>query len=90
MAKSATTIDQQLDLLKSRGLTVNDADKAREILLDITALAFTCSRLKNLIPNFATGHMSMSRVLRSRMWSISTTSILTFVYCSCDISTASR
>ena len=83
MAKSATTIDQQLDLLKSRGLTVNDAE-------DITALAFTCSRLKNLIPNFATGHMSMSRVLRSRMWSISTTSILTFVYCSCDISTASR
>ncbi len=35
MAKSATTIDQQLDLLKSRGLTVKDADKAREILLDI-------------------------------------------------------
>lgn len=35
MAKSATTIDQQLALLKSRGLTVNDADKAREILLDI-------------------------------------------------------
>lgn len=35
MAKSATTIDRQLDLLKSRGLTVNDADKAREILLDI-------------------------------------------------------
>lgn len=35
MAKSATTIDQQLNLLKSRGLTVNDEDKAREILLDI-------------------------------------------------------
>lgn len=35
MTKSATTIDQQLDLLKSRGLTVNDEDKAREILLDI-------------------------------------------------------
>lgn len=35
MAKSATTIDQQLDLMKSRGLTVNDAEKAREILLDI-------------------------------------------------------
>ncbi len=35
MAKSATTIDQQLDLLKSRGLTVNDEDNAREILLDI-------------------------------------------------------
>lgn len=35
MAKSATTIDQQLELLKSRGLTVADFDKAREILLDI-------------------------------------------------------
>lgn len=35
MVKSATTIDQQLELLKSRGLTVDDADKAREILLDI-------------------------------------------------------
>ena len=35
MAKSATTVDQQLELLKSRGLTVNDTDKAREILLDI-------------------------------------------------------
>lgn len=35
MAKSATTIDQQIDLLKSRGLTVNDIDKAQEILLDI-------------------------------------------------------
>lgn len=33
--KSATTIDQQLDLLKSRGLTVANIDKAREILLDI-------------------------------------------------------
>jgi hypothetical protein len=35
MAKSATTIDQQLELLKSRGLTVKNEDKAREILLDI-------------------------------------------------------
>lgn len=35
MVKSATTIDQQLDLLKSRGLTVSNVDKAREILLDI-------------------------------------------------------
>lgn len=35
MTKSATTIDQQLNLLKSRGLTVSDMDKAREILLDI-------------------------------------------------------
>lgn len=33
--KSATTVDQQLDLLKSRGLTVANIDKAREILLDI-------------------------------------------------------
>lgn len=35
MLKSATTIDQQLYLMKSRGLTIFDIDKAREILLDI-------------------------------------------------------
>lgn len=35
MTKLATTIDEQLELLKSRGLTVKDEDKAREILLDI-------------------------------------------------------
>ena len=35
MAKSATTIEQQLDLLKSRGLAISDIEKAKEILLDI-------------------------------------------------------
>lgn len=35
MTKPATTIDEQLSLLKSRGLTVMDEDKAREILADI-------------------------------------------------------
>lgn len=35
MAKSATTIDQQLDLLDSRGLNISCREKAREILLDI-------------------------------------------------------
>lgn len=35
MEKSATTIDRQLGLLKSRGLTISNAGKAREILLDI-------------------------------------------------------
>ncbi len=35
MTKPATTIDEQLSLLKSRGLTVIDEDKAREILTDI-------------------------------------------------------
>lgn len=35
MAKSATTIDQQLDLLKSRGLAISDIEKAKEILLDV-------------------------------------------------------
>ncbi|MDE5642388.1 MAG: Abi family protein, partial [Muribaculaceae bacterium] len=35
MAKSATTIEQQLDLLKSRGLTISDIEKAKEILLDV-------------------------------------------------------
>lgn len=35
MAKSATTIEQQLDLLKSRGLAFSDIEKAKEILLDV-------------------------------------------------------
>ena len=35
MAKSATTIEQQLALMQSRGLKIYDIDKAREILLDI-------------------------------------------------------
>lgn len=35
MTKPATTIDKQLDLLKTRGLAIQDEDKAREILLDI-------------------------------------------------------
>lgn len=35
MPKPATTIDEQLDLLKTRGLAIQDEDKAREILLDI-------------------------------------------------------
>ena len=35
MTKPATTIDEQIDLLKERGLTIQDEHKAREILLDI-------------------------------------------------------
>lgn len=35
MTKPATTIDEQLGLLKTRGLAIQDEDKAREILLDI-------------------------------------------------------
>ncbi len=35
MKKLATTIEKQLDILESRGLTILDKDKAKEILLDI-------------------------------------------------------
>ena len=35
MTKPATTIDEQIDLLKERVLTIQDEHKAREILLDI-------------------------------------------------------
>lgn len=35
MAKIATTIEEQLNLFESRGLTVSDRDKASEILLDV-------------------------------------------------------
>lgn len=35
MGHKATTIDEQIDLLKNRGLSVKDDDKAKEYLLDI-------------------------------------------------------
>ncbi|WLD23837.1 Abi family protein [Flavobacterium dauae] len=35
MGLKATTIDEQIDLLKNRGLSVKDDDKAKEYLLDI-------------------------------------------------------
>lgn len=35
MAKIATTIEQQIDLLQSRGLVISDKNKAKEILQDI-------------------------------------------------------
>ena len=35
MAKQATTIDRQIEILKSRGLSISDENKAKEILLDI-------------------------------------------------------
>lgn len=35
MAKIAATIEQQLNLFESRGLSISDRDKAREILLDV-------------------------------------------------------
>lgn len=35
MKKTATTVDEQIQLLQSRGLTITNHDKAREILLDI-------------------------------------------------------
>ena len=34
--KVATTIEQQLDLLKHRGMNIGDEDKAKENLLDIS------------------------------------------------------
>lgn len=35
MTKSSTTIEKQLEILESRGLTILDKDKAKEILLDV-------------------------------------------------------
>lgn len=53
MAKSATTIDQQIELLKSRGLTITDEEKAREILKDIGyyRLGFYLFPLEKTYPN---------------------------------------
>jgi len=35
MAKYATDIEEQIALLESRGMTINDKEKAKECLLDI-------------------------------------------------------
>jgi len=35
MGHKTTTIDEQIDLLKSRGLSIKDDNKAKEYLLDI-------------------------------------------------------
>lgn len=35
MAKFATEVEEQIDLLESRGMTINDKEKAKECLLDI-------------------------------------------------------
>lgn len=53
MTKSATTIDQQIELLKSRGLTITDEEKTREILKDIGyyRLGFYLFPLEKTYPN---------------------------------------
>lgn len=80
MAKSATTIEQQLDLLKSRGLSIFDIEKAKEILLDIGyyRLGFYLFPFEKSYPTFVTVPTNISRGLRLRMRSISTTLILTY------------
>ena len=35
MGKRATTVDEQIEILESRGLHIGDKDKAKEILQDI-------------------------------------------------------
>ena len=35
MAGKATTVDQQIELLRSRGMDIEDEVKAKEILLDV-------------------------------------------------------
>ena len=49
MAEVATTIDEQIKLLKDRGMNIEDEVKARENLMDIGDLAFIGSHLKRHI-----------------------------------------
>lgn len=35
MGRKAITLDEQIDLLRSRGMTINDEEKAKEVLLDV-------------------------------------------------------
>lgn len=55
MAKTATTIDQQINLLEKRGLLISDRDKAREILQDIGyyRLGFYLFPFEKTYPNLA-------------------------------------
>ena len=53
--KVATTIEQQLDLLKHRGMNIGDEDKAKENLLDIGYAI--------LLIRYMLGRISTNRVL---------------------------
>ena len=35
MGEKATTVEKQINLLKDRGMTITDIEKAKEVLLDI-------------------------------------------------------
>ena len=35
MGRKAITLEEQIDLLRSRGMTINDEEKAKEVLLDV-------------------------------------------------------
>ena len=47
--KQATTIEEQIALLKNRGMFIGDEEKAKEILMDI-GYGFTGSHLRKHIP----------------------------------------
>ncbi len=55
MVKTATTIEQQINLLESRGLVISDRNKAREILQDIGyyGLGFYLFPFEKTFPNLA-------------------------------------
>lgn len=52
MGNQATTIEEQLALLQSRGMSISDEDKAKEVLLDIGyfRLGFYCFPLEKSYP----------------------------------------
>ena len=45
--KYATTIEEQIQKLKDRGLGIEDEEKAKEVLLDIGYLSFSISYTYN-------------------------------------------
>lgn len=53
MIKTATTIDEQINLLKSRGMIISDENKAKEILMDIGfyRMGFYAFPYENTFPN---------------------------------------
>ncbi len=67
--KQATTIEEQIKLLKSRGVIISDENKAKEVLMDIGyyRLGFIYSHLKKHIQNSKKEVMNIKKVLHFKV-----------------------
>ena len=65
MAKEAINIDEQISLLRQRGMIIDNEDKAKEVLLDVGyyRLGFYWFPFERLYPCKFVGRMSFGRGL---------------------------